>query len=452
MVTVSSRDLEKRTALLLSAPVPIMLWRVATPNVAATIIMTGITFFDALFVSTLGNQALASLALVFPFQALMQMMAVGAIGGGITSAVARAIGGGNLKNAELISFHALLVGAFMSLLFIIILGLLAEDIFRLLSDSESVIQGAVTYAQIAFGGAAFSWLFFNLSSILRGSGDTITPAKAMIWAGGFQVILSGLLTLGFIPFLNLGIAGPATALVVCHAAGAIYLLTKTIGSHSLIKLRVLNFNKSAIMEILKVGGLGLINSITIVATIVFVTGFVSNFGTSALAGYGLASRLELMLVPIAFGIGAALTAAVGTNIGAGQYYRARYIAKFGAFITFIMTGIIGLAVAAMPWLWLDLFTDSEQSIVFASTYLLFVAPFYGLFSGGMTLYFASQGTGKMGLPVLVNIIRLLTVLLVGCLTIIFEWNINCIFISVGLGLAITGVGQFLCLYSAAWNK
>jgi Na+-driven multidrug efflux pump len=117
-----------------------------------------------------------------------------------------------------------------------------------------------------------------------------------------------------------------------------------------------------------------------------------------------------------------------------------------------MTGIIGLAVAAMPWLWLDLFTDSEQSIVFASTYLLFVAPFYGLFSGGMTLYFASQGTGKMGLPVLVNIIRLLTVLLVGYLTIIFEWNINCIFISVGLGLAITGVGQFLCLYSAAWNK
>jgi Na+-driven multidrug efflux pump len=266
------------------------------------------------------------------------------------------------------------------------------------------------------------------------------------------VILSGLFTLGVLPFLNLGMVGPAVALVACHAFGALYLLIKITGENSLIRLRLLKFDKSAIIEIFKVGGLGLINSITIAATIVFVTGFISDFGTDPLAGYGLASRLELMLVPIAFGVGAALTAAVGTNIGAGQYDRAKYIAKFGAFITFTMTGVIGLVVAAMPWLWLDLFTDSEESIAFASAYLLFVAPCYGLFSGGMTLYFASQGTGKMGLPVLVNVIRLLTVLLIGSLTIVFEWNMIYIFMSVSLGLAITGVGQFLCLYSAAWNK
>jgi putative MATE family efflux protein len=414
--------------------------------------MTAVTFFDAWFVGTLGTEALASLALVFPFQALMQMMAGGAIGGGITSAVARAKGSGNLTSAKKIAFNGLLIGMFMSLFYTIILGVFSVQILGLLTDSKDVINGAVKYAKVGFGGAVVTWLFFSLASILRGLGDTYTPAKAIVIAGFLQIIMSGLFTLGFGDFVNFGIAGPAAAMIICHTLAACFLLSKIIGPNSLLKLQNCVFDWSAICKILKVGGPGLLNSITIALTIVVITSFVADFGVDALAGYGLGSRLELMLVPISFGIGAALTTAVGTNIGAIQYNRARSIAKLGAAITFSLTSVLGLIVAIMPWIWIDLFLVSGTAVLFASSYLIVVGPFYGFFAGGMTLYFASQGTGSMIFPVLTNVIRLVIVSIICLLVLVFQLDIKWLFSGISVGLLVTGAGQFLCLYSSPWKQ
>lgn len=264
--------------------------------------------------------------------------------------------------------------------------------------------------------------------------------------------MSGFFTLGFGDIINLGIVGPAAAMIICHALAILLILPKIVSSNLLLKRQSFGFDRGATWEILKVGGLGLLNSIIIALTVVIVTSFVSGFGVDALAGYGLAGRLELMLVPISFGVGAALTAAVGTNIGAIQYRRARSIAKAGAFITFFITGILGLMVALMPWLWLDLFIAHGSSVVFASSYLTIVGPFYGFFVGGMTLYFASQGTGNMVLLVLVNVARLFIVLMICILVAVLQVDIIWLFCGVGVGLLVTGVGQFFCLYSSPWKK
>ena len=445
-------SIDHKTELLLTAPVPTVLWKLATPNVAGVAMMTAVAFFDVWFVGRLGNQALASLALVFPFQALMQMMAGGAIGGGVTSAIARAKGSKNSRSAQIIAFNGLLIGLFISLVYTVILGFFPYEVFGLLSDSKEVIDGAVKYAEIGFGGAILTWLFFVLSSIIRGVGDTYAPAKAIIIAGFFQIILSGLFTSGLGNILDLGVAGPAAAMITCHALAALFLIRKIIVSNSILSFHNCSIDWNSILNILRVGGLGLINSITIALNVVIITGFVSEFGVDALAGYGLGSRLELMLVPIAFGIGAALTAAVGTNIGAGQYSRARTIAKAGAFVTFSTTGILGVIVALMPWLWTDLFVDSGTAVFFASSYLTIVGPFYGFFAGGMSLYFASQGTGKMIFPVLVNIARLFIASIICAIVILFQLEIKWLFCGVSIGLLVTGVGQFLCLYSPPWKK
>jgi Na+-driven multidrug efflux pump len=159
-----------------------------------------------------------------------------------------------------------------------------------------------------------------------------------------------------------------------------------------------------------------------------------------------------MLIPISFGVGAALTAAVGTNIGANQYQRAKLIAKTGALVTFVIIGIFGLLVAFMPWIWIGLFIDFDNSFLFASTYLTIFGPFYVFFAGGMTLYFASQGTGTMVFPVLVNVVRLFVVLITCAATVTLQLDIQWLFIGISLGLLVTGTGQFLCLYSSPWNK
>ena len=117
-----------------------------------------------------------------------------------------------------------------------------------------------------------------------------------------------------------------------------------------------------------------------------------------------------MLIPVSFGVGAALTAAVGINIGAGNHARARRIAWTGCAASFVVIGAIGAIVAIVPELWLDRFTADVDARAYGGLYLAVVAPFYGVFGAGQALYFASQGTGRMLLPVTVSVVRLLTVI------------------------------------------
>lgn len=442
---------QSRLTLMLNAPIPAMLFRLALPNVAATIIATATTFVDVWYVSQLGTEALASLALVFPFQTLMLMMAGGAIGGGVSSALSRALGAGEVGRAQSIAWHGALISIAMSLLYMLLLGLYARPIFAMMGGVGPSLDGAVLYARIAFGGAIGLWLFWVLSAVIRGTGDTDTPARAMLISGIAQIALSGALTLGWGPFPALGIAGPAAAFVICQSLGALYLLWCLIGGIGGITLRPHALTSESLKDIMRVGGLGLINSTTIAASVIVVTGFVGTYGTEALAGYGLGSRLELMLVPLTFGVGGAMTVAVGANFGAGQFARARRIAWVGAASVAALVGVIGFGVALAPSLWLDLFTADPVAYRFGETYLLIVGPAYVLFGFGQALYFASQGTGSLLLPVLVGLLRFALAASVGALAVGLGWPLEAVFLGVAAGMAVIGVGLTLCMWSRGWR-
>ena len=438
--------------LLLEAPVVSMLFRLALPNLVAVTTMTCISFADARYVGQLGTTALASLAVVFPFQSLMQMMAAGAIGGGLTSSVARALGSGNRLKAEEAAWHGLIIIGVMSFLYTLALGVFCRPLFSVLGATEEVLEGSVIYSRILFGGAFVGWLFFLLSALLRSIGEIPLVSRILITSSLVQIMLSGALTLGWGPFPSIGISGPASATLLCHATAGAYMLATIIRGKVSIRLMPYSFNMRAINDIMKVGGIGLLNSTAIAFTIVIVTGLVGRYGTEALAGYGLGSRLEIMLIPIAFGIGGVLTAAVGANFGAGKYNRARNIAWIGFAATFVATGIIGIIATAEPSLWLDRFTTDPKVYSYGALYLSFAALFYGLFGGGQTLYFASQGTGRMLIPVIVSISRLLLVATVGMLSVKYSWDISVIFGTVGVGLAIIGVGNAANMFGPIWQQ
>ena len=437
--------------LLLNGPVSVMLWRLAGPNVVAVAMFTSVMFADAWYISQVSKVALASLALVFPFQTLIQMMAGGAIGGGVTSAVARALGGGDVPKAERVAWHAAVIALAMSMFFVLVLGLFSTPILTLLGGEGEALDGAVAYARIAFGGAAVIWLFFVLSAVLRGTGDTVTPAHAITVASIAQVALSGALTLGWVGLPALGIIGPAIALIICNGAAVLYLSAHLLNSRARVRLRPHRLQWSSVKDIMEVGGIGLVNSVFMAINVVFVTGFIGRYGTEALAGYGLVARLELILVPIAFGVGAALTAAVGANVGAGQFTRARRIAWTGSAVTLVLTGAIGITAALIPSLWLDLFTESAGAYRIGALYLGIAAPFYGLFGAGQALYFASQGTGRMLWPVAATGVRFFVVVSLSVLAVSYGWDVSAIFWAVAAGLAIMGIGQALTLFSPGWR-
>ena len=161
--------------------------------------------------------------------------------------------------------------------------------------------------------------------------------------------------------------------------------------------------------------------------------------------------MEVILTPIAFGVGGILTTVVGANFGARQFIRARNVAWLGCAVTFVITTIIGVMSAIEPGLWLDRFTSDPEVYKYGALYLAIAGPFYGFFGGGQTLYFANQGTGKMVVPVLISFARLLLVCAVGIMCVIFEWNLSVIFWAVGIGLLIIGTGLSLNMFGPVWK-
>jgi len=429
--------------LILQGSIPRLLIKLATPNVAVVVTTAAMTLMDVYFVGRLGTTALASLAVVYPFQALIQMMSGGAIGGGVASAISRALGAGAVANAESRAWHAMVIAAVGSVLYMIILGVFSRPIFALIIGPGEVLDGAVNYAHIYFGGASLIWFAFMFQATLRGTGEMAKASTPFIFANIFQIGLSGALTLGWGPFPALGISGPAVAALVSHGLVLVYFTIGVLGGKGPIKVQPHRFSWLPIKDIMKVGGLSVVNSIGLSLTVIVVTAFIGRFGSDALAGYGLGSRLELMLIGFAFGLGGALVTAVGGNVGAGQMRRARRIAWTGAGITLLSTAVIGLFVAIMPGLWVDRFTSDPAVHAIAVSYLRIAAPVFGLFCGGYTLYFASQGTGNMIIPVSITWVRLLVVAGICFAAAIFDWGLDTVFVGVAVGLVVVAAGHVL---------
>ena len=209
-----------------------------------------------------------------------------------------------------------------------------------------------------------------------------------------QIPLTGALTLGWFGAPKLGIQGPATAAVICFTLSALWMLSRLIGPKAALRLSwpIGGFHWRSFRDILKVGLVACLVVILTNGTVLLVTALIGRGGNAAIAGYGIGSRLEYMLVPISFGIGATLTALVGTNIGARQHARAQRLAWSGALMAGGIAAAIGIVVAIQPNLWLGLFTADPDALAVGGTYLHIVGPAYGFFGLAMALYFASQGT------------------------------------------------------------
>jgi Na+-driven multidrug efflux pump len=186
--------------------------------------------------------------------------------------------------------------------------------------------------------------------------------------------------------------------------------------------------------------------------VVLMTGLVGPFGTAALAGYGMGARLEYIQIPLVFGMGSALVAMVGTNVGAGQLARAERVAWTGAGLAAAVTTSIGLLAAVFPRAWLGLFTTDPQVQAVGATYLMIVGPAYGFFGLGLALYFASQGAGRLAWPLTAGFARLTVAGAGGWLAAhAFDWGLPGIFAAMTLALIVFGTTTAAAVRLGAWR-
>ena len=444
--------LDPRTRLLLEAPIAPTLLRLGAPNVLVMLAQAGVGLMETYFVGNLGTDALAGMALVFPAVMLMQMTSAGAMGGGIASAIARALGARRRNDADALVLHALLIAAVFALVFMITVVAGGRWLYTRMGGSGGALDAALIYSNWVFGGALLVWLFNTLSAVIRGTGNMALPAYVTVAGAVLLLPLSPLLIFGWGPLPGLGIAGGAIALLLYYLAGSAVLAAYLWSPRSLLRpsLRGLQLRWALFADILRVGLVGTVSTLATNLAIGITTALVGAYGTAAIAGYGTASRLEYLLVPLVFGLGAPLVAMVGTCIGAGQRERALRATCIGAAIAFTMTEAIGLWAAAYPAAWLSLFNTEPAMIEAGSQFLRIVGPWYGFFGLGLVLYFASQGAGRLLWPVLGNIARLVVAVAGGWLALHGGYAIAGVFAAQAAAMVVYGIANAWAIAGGAW--
>ncbi|HEX6321491.1 MAG TPA: MATE family efflux transporter [Burkholderiales bacterium] len=428
---------------LLSAPIVPTLARLSAPGILLVAFQSMVSVGDLYFVGRLGTAPLAGLALVFPLIMLLQMTSAGAMGGGVSSAIARALGAGDAPRARRLVVHALAIAAAMAAAFTLLALFSGKPLYRLLGGEGETLENALRYSNVVFAGAITVWIANTLSSVLRGTGNMAVPAAALICAALLHLPLSALLT------VRIGIAGAGIAYVTAFGLAALAMAYVVFRRASPLRPRAadLRLEPRLFGDILRVGALSVLSAFQTVLTAVILTGLVGRHGAAALAGYGVGLRLELLQIPLVFAVGQALVVLVGTHIGAGHAARAKRVAWTGAAFAAAISLAIGVTVALAPLAWVGLFSEDTAVLESGALYLRSVAPFYPLLATGIALYFASQGAGRVLWPVLAGTARLVLVLAGGMLAA----SLQGIFAVIAAAMAAFGLLTIWFIARADWR-
>ena len=399
-----------RTKLLLEGPILPTMLRLAAPNVLNLLAFAGVITFDGFFLGRIGTSALAGASLVFPWVMLVLQTTNSGMGIGVSSAVARALGAGRRERADALVLHAFLLALAVGAIFSTVMLLGAPVMFGWMGGRDEMLADAISYANVALGGAVCICVLNLLGNAVRGTGNMSLHAAVLVGCVLAHIVITPVLIFGAGPLPPLGPAGAGWGLIIPFAVGSAVMICYLRSSYAIVRLkfRGVAVRWELFTDILKVGVPGLINTAITNLSVVTLTGIAGQLGREAAVGYAMGARLEYILQPVAFGFGTAIVAMVGTNWGARQYDRALRIAWTGAFTVAAVCGTIGLIAAICPGLWMGLFSDDPEVVRLGTLYLHIVGPAYVCFGLALGLFFVTQGLGRGVAAMNANAVRLVT--------------------------------------------
>ena len=379
------------------------IFALAVPTTLAVALQVIAMLAETWLAARQGTLALSAWAVVMPFTQLMGQMSAGAMGGGVVSAIARTLGAGKREEAAALVAHALLIALVFAALFILGLAIFPHAILTAIAGPE-VGALAAPYAMVLFGvGAIPFWLTNTLGSILRGAGRHGLAARVLVagWAAYPPLAWLCMEPLG----MGLPGGGLAFGLVWWVAVLVMGAVVARGGAGFTPVLRV-RLRRNLFWRILSVGLIACALATLANLTIILVTAQLAQYSVAAVAAYGIAARMEFLMIPLVFGLGSAMTALVGRAVGAGDWTTARRTAWAGGLVAFGVASSAGLIAALAPGWVAGRFTADPDVIAVATRALSVVGPAFGGFGLGMALYFASLGAGRMRWPMAAGISRI----------------------------------------------
>ena len=399
--------MDPRTQRLLEAPLLPLILKLAAPNVSGFLAQSTVILVEVWMIGQLGTEPLAAIALVFPLLILLLTVSGGAVGGAISSSVARYLGAGDADSAGRLMWQAIILCSAAYAGFLLIYALFGSAFLGWMGGAGNILTLALAYADVLMWGGLTLWLTSGLGAIFRGMGLMGFSAGVMVAGYALQVVVSGALILGWFGVSPIGIAGAAYSTVLVSSLMALAYLLRLTGPSlpSRLTWEYRGYRQELMEDILRVARPAAVSPVVTVATVIGLTALVARVGDVALAGYGVGARIEFLITPIVLSIGASLTALVGTCVGAGDRDRAIKAAMVGAGLAAVIGAGIGLPLALAPMAWIPLFTSDADVAAMTTIYIQLAGPFYAFLGVGLVLYFAAQGAGRMRWPVIATFVR-----------------------------------------------
>jgi putative MATE family efflux protein len=368
----NSRDLTQ-------GPIGIKLFYMSIPMFLAMVSMMLFNIVDTYFIGKLGIEQLAALTFTFPLVMVLNNVALG-LGTGLTSLVSKAYGEKNMPRVQQLTTAGIAL-VFIIVCFVMFTGLLTIDpLFMALGASESLLPYIREYMEIWYWGTPLVVLPMLANSVIRATGDTRTPGLVMMIATVVNVVLDPIFIFGYAFVPAMGIRGAAIATVLARACTFLAGMYILLFRDKLITIRLgglRGFGK-LLKQILN-QGMPIVAARTaspVVAAV--VTKIIAQAGPAAVAGYGIATRIEFVLLTVIISLATVLAPFAGQNYGAGKLDRVRtaftMCVRFG-----ILYGLVawGMMFVCGEWL-IGLFIDNVQIMQVAKYYLWIVPLAYGL--------------------------------------------------------------------------
>jgi len=354
--------------------------------------IVAIMFFnivDTFWVGRLGPEALAAMSFTFPVTFILKSVTIG-LGIGITATISRVLGSGDEERVRSLTTDSLLLGLLV-VAGISITGLAAMNpLFRLLGAPPALLSLIRSYMVPWFAGIGLLVVPMMGNSAIRATGDTKTPALIMILAGCINAVFDPFLIFGWGPFPALGLQGAAVA-SVCSWAVALAASTRILGW----RLKMLRPGLPSPWQVLRswkpvlaIGVPAAGTNLLAPLVIGYVTRLVAEHGPRAVAGFGVATRIQSMTLIGLMAMGAAMTPFVGQNYGAGSWDRIREALRAGAKFS-LAWGVASLVVlGSLAPLLMRIFTR-DATVISSGTLFLRIVPFshwavgVGLLAGAM---------------------------------------------------------------------
>ena len=425
--------------------------KLTLPMVWGIFALVAFNLADTYYVGQLGTEQLAAMSFTFPVVMTLGNLAMG-LGIGASSIIARAIGEGDRSRVQRFTTNSLTLGI-VAVALLSSVGLFTiEPLFKALGANEVVLPFIKEYMQIWYFGMVFLVIPMVGNSAIRAAGDTLTPSLIMTCSAGFNILLDPLLIFGFWGFPEWGLVGAAWATVISRAITLIASLLvlkfkeKMLSSHFPDLAETLWCWRDILYVGLPAAGTNMIAPISVG----IITSLLAVHGSVAVAGFGVASRIQSFATIVLMALASSISPFVGQNWGAKQYSRV-FKALQQSYLFCLAWGVLmAIVLAAGASSIVSLFNRDPEVIAIANTYLKIVPISYGMAGIIQVANSAFNALGKP-IPVVVATILRMFVLYIPLAYIGSHWfGAVGIFIAATIANVIIGIGAYwwsrrLCL-------